>query len=428
MLVYEDAFLKMLAEAETFGSEPVPLQGALGRVLASDIRAGLDLPPFHNSAMDGYAVRHGDVSEASAASPAKLGLAGESAAGRPFGGCVEAGTAVIISTGASLPEGADAVVRLEDTRPAGDGAIEILEPARAGLHVRRRGEDTEKGTLLAECGTTLDVGLLSLLAGVGLAEVETFVRPKVSICATGTELAKPGSPLGDGQIYESNALLLRNLSSLTPVEVVGSGTVEDDPDRTREHLAAAMERSDVLCISGGVSVGKHDLVKAALQELGVEEVFWKVRVKPGKPLFFGKHRRRSNSSGGTRGGWVFALPGNPVSCLTSFVMFVEPFLRAAGGCVDTRPLTAGAVLTESVRSRSSRRLFVTARLGMEGSTLVACPVSGQGSGMLHSMVGVNGYVVIPEDTEFVDKGEEVQAVLLPGFRMAGLRGDVPDVR
>jgi molybdopterin molybdotransferase len=311
------------------------------------------------------------------------------------------------------------VVPLEDTRQVGDGEVRVLRSIEAGFHVRRSGEDTRKGSLLAARGTTIDVGLSSLLAGAGLARVEVVRRPGFYVCATGSELAQPGTPLGDGQIYESNALLLSSVAALAPVEVVGATTVDDEPGRTRERLAHAMETADVVCISGGVSVGRHDLVKDVLGELGVEEVFWKVRVKPGKPLFFGTHRRRG--AGGARRGWVFAVPGNPVSCLTSYVMFVEPFLWALSGSSDPRPITARAVLAESVRSRTDRRLFVTARLRAEGAMLVAEPVARQGSGMLHSMVGANGYVVIPEDTDFVDKGEQVQVALLPGFRVAGLR-------
>jgi molybdopterin molybdotransferase len=328
-----------------------PLSAALtGRVVMADVHAAVSLPPFATSAMDGYAVRRADLG----GDPVPIAF--RIAAGDPPQ-ALPAGAVAGIATGAPMPGGADAVVPVEDSRE--DGGRLVADPPR-GDFIRPAGGDVEEGGLVAAAGTTLTPAVLAALAAAGCDHVMVADRPRIAVVATGSELVKPGLPLAPGQIYESNATALAAQAARAGSDVVSSAVVRDDPDLTRQAFAAAIAGADVVVSSGGVSVGPHDHVKPALTALGVREVFWRVAHKPGKPLWFGV---------APSGTLVFGLPGNPVSSLVCFELFVRAALETMTGASPRPP--AVARLAAPVRRLSERDHAVRCRLepGPEGMQL-----------------------------------------------------------
>jgi molybdopterin molybdotransferase len=330
------ARVRPLAEAS------VPLDEADGRFLASRIDAPIDLPMFDNSAMDGYAVRAADT-------PGRLWIVGESAAGAPFAGTMHSGQALAISTGAVLPDGADAVAPIEDVNADGD-RVEIPTAVAPGANLRYAAGDVRRGDQLLAAGTRIGPAQIGALAAIGLGAVPCRQRPRVAVLATGTELRPAGADLKPGEIFDSNGPMLR-----AALRSAGALVEQIDvaADTTEAHLAAlrsALEH-DVVITSGGVSVGAHDLVRDASRELGVEEVFWRVAVRPGKPLAFGVR-------GDTL---VFGLPGNPVSTLVCFELFVRPALLALQGARDAGPKFSRGALATAVRRNPERDDFIRAR-------------------------------------------------------------------
>ncbi|MGN6215533.1 MAG: molybdopterin molybdotransferase MoeA, partial [Solirubrobacterales bacterium] len=292
----------VLAEVVPLPGEPVALEECLGRVTAEEVRSAIAIQPFDNSAMDGYALRSADA----AAPAARLRLVGESRAGRPAQVPVGEGEAVWISTGAMVPQGADAVLPVEDAAEEGDRVL----PGRAvvaGENIRRAGEDVEVGQPLLGPGRRIGAAEVAVLAAAGVAEIECAVRPRVAVLGSGDELVPPGEPLGPGQIHDSNSFALAALVREAGGELLGAAHLPDRSQATREAIAASLD-CDVLAIAGGVSVGRHDHVKGALAELGVEERFWRLAMRPGGPTWFGVLPREDE-----RPTLVFGLPGNPVS-------------------------------------------------------------------------------------------------------------------
>jgi molybdopterin molybdotransferase len=334
----------------------------LGRVLAADVRAAVDLPPFATSSMDGYAVRSADLGDG------PLPIAFRVAAGDPPSS-LPPGAASGIATGAPLPDGADAVVPVEDAREV-KGALVAPAPA-AGAFVRPVGEDVRRGGLVAARGTRLEPATMAAIAAAGVGEVDVVRRPALAVIATGSELIEPGRPLGPGQIYESNVTAIAAQALRAGGVVVLAETVPDDPDETRRAFARAIEGADLVVSSGGVSVGPHDHVKPALLALGVREVFWRVAHKPGRPIWFGV---------APGGALVFGLPGNPVSSVVCFELFVREAIDAQLG-VDRTPRLV-ARLAAAVPRLASRDNAVRCRLvpGPEGMTLV--PQDGQESHLI----------------------------------------------
>jgi molybdopterin molybdotransferase len=384
----DEALALVLEWARPLEAEEVPIAAAAGRVLAEDARASVDLPPFPSSAMDGYAVRASDT-------PGRLVIVGHSAAGRPETRVLGAGEAIAISTGAVVPTGADAVVPVERTKVAGD-ALEV-EAVVAGENRRAQGGDVLAGDRVVLAGTRLGPPQVGALAAVGTAVVRCARRPRVVVLATGTELRAPGEPLGPGEIYESNTLLLHAQLASAGADVVVLDPVADDERATRAALESGLA-ADVLITSGGVSVGTHDLVRAALAELGAEEIFWRVAVRPGKPIAFAVR-------GATL---VFGLPGNPVSALVGFELFVRPAVLALQGARDPGPVYRPGRLASPVRRNDMRDELVRARTRSEPDGVRLEPLTGQESHMIVRAAAADALVLVPRGAGEVPAGAAVR--------------------
>jgi len=381
----------VLAAAEPLDSEPVALEHALGRVLAEDAVSAGEIPPFDSSAMDGYAVVSGPAAE--------LPVVDESRAGHPATRALRPGEAMGISTGAQVPEGADAVVPVERVEVL-DGTVAVPD-SLAGAHVRRAGEDVRAGVVVIRAGSPIGPAEVAVLAALGRAEVRCGRRPRVALLVTGDELVEPGRPLGPGQIRDSNLYSMAAQAERAGAATALREVVPDDPELTRSALRRALEDADVVCVSGGVSVGPHDHVKAALAALEVEEIFWKVALKPGKPTWFG---RRGSTL-------VFGLPGNPVSAMVTFHLFVRPALRRLAGADadDTRSL---AVLDVPVAREAQRDQVVRCRLRAAEDGWHVEPTKEQGSHVLTSMLDAGAFATIPAGDGRVEAGEHVDVEIL----------------
>lgn len=395
LLTLEEAQELVLERVRPLGTEPVPIGEAVRRIAAKDVRARVDLPPFASSAMDGFAVRSADL-------PGTLRIVGESAAGRPYEGRLEPGCAVAISTGAVVPENLDAVVPVEVVVQSAN-TVEISQTARTGAHIRPRGGDVASGEVVLPAGATLTAARLAAVAAAGVASIECRRRPRVAILATGSELVAPGVPLRAGQIYETNGLMLAAALSAAGAEIVTEPVAADDDAVLREALETGLG-GDVLVTSGGVSVGEHDLVRAVERELGVEEVFWRVAIKPGKPVSFGVR-------GDTL---VFGLPGNPVSALVGSELFVKPALRALQGAAEPLPRFETGSLTIGLRRNEERDEFVRARVRTDASEVVLEPIVGQESHMIVRSSAADALVHVPRGNGELAAGTTARWLRLDG--------------
>jgi molybdopterin molybdotransferase len=384
----------------TLESERVELQHALGRVLAGDVESRDPVPPFDSSAMDGFALRCVDVRGAGPRSPVTLSIVDESRAGHPSLRSIADGEAVAISTGAPIPAGADAVVAVEQTS-ARDGHVEVLTEVPAGNDVRLAGEDVRAGRTVLTRGTPVGPSQLGVLASLGRAEVSCVARPRVSVITTGDELVEPGLPLAPGSIYNSNAYSVPALARRAGAQLGLVATVADDPRATREAIAAALADAAVVVLCGGVSVGVHDHVRPVLAELGVSERFWGVALKPGKPTWLGVQDQTL----------VFGLPGNPVSAMVTFTLFVRPALRALGGA-STAPRRTTATLRTDYTKEQGRAHAVRCRLALSESGWDAEPTGDQSSHVLSSMLNADALAIIPTESSSVRAGERVEIELL----------------
>jgi molybdopterin molybdotransferase len=391
LITIDEARERVLSAVTRLGDEPVPLRQALGRVLAEEVSSTLPVPPFDSSAMDGFAVVAGPAAE--------LSVVGEARAGHPYSGLVSAGQAVRISTGAVVPDGADAVVPVERTTSVNE---EVSVPESApGDNVRRAGEDIPLNAVVLRAGIQLGPAELGVAASVGRAELECAKKPRVAVLVTGDELTEPGTALGPGAIYSSNAYALGAQVERAGGDVVQRVTVPDDAEGTRRALEEALG-ADVVIVSGGVSVGPHDHVKPALRDLGAEERFWGVSLRPGKPTWFG-----------VRGDTLaFGLPGNPVSAMVTFQLFVRPALAAAQGRAPDAPRLI-ATLERPIERNPHREQAVRVHLLPSQNGPMAAPTKdAQGSHVLTSMVGADGLALIAPGEGEAPAGERVEVELL----------------
>jgi molybdopterin molybdotransferase len=393
LLALEAAQALVLERARPLGAERVALSEAIGRVLAEPAAAVVDLPPFPSSAMDGYAVRSADT-------PGRLPVVQRVAAGAPATRPLTQGEAMGIATGGMVPEGADAVIQHERV-VANDNEIEIPEAVANGANVRPVGRDVAAGYAVVPAGARLGPAQIGALAAAGVAEVVCGRRPRVAVLTTGTELREPGSPLGPGEVYEANGVMLAAQLAAEGALVTRLAAVADDDEEHRQALAEGLEH-DVLVTSGGVSVGPHDLVRRVEAELGVEEVFWRVAVRPGKPVSFGVR-------GATL---VFGLPGNPVSSLVGCELFVRPALRALQGTTDPGPWFAAGRLTVTVERNPARDDLLRARATVTDDGVSLEPVSGQESHMIVRAAEANALALVPRGDGELRAGSVVRYLAL----------------
>jgi molybdopterin molybdotransferase len=399
MMTVEEAHEAILARFQPLPAERVPLADALGRVLREDAVAPEDLPSFANSAMDGYAVRSTDTSGAAEDAPRRLRLAGEVPAGSVYADTLQPGEAVRILTGAPIPPGADAVIQQELTR-ADEDAVDLLAAVGPHTNVRDAGDDVRRASLLVPAGTEIGPAEIALLAALGVDPITVTRRPRVAILATGDELAGPGQTPQLGQIRDSNSPYLAAAVARAGAEPWPLGIARDNAEDLRAHLDIALS-ADLVLTSGGVSVGTYDLVKQVLAEKGAIE-FWRVRMRPGKPLAFGPI--------GTT--YLLGLPGNPVSTAVTFELFGRPAIRRMLGCATLdRPLVEVTLAGEAI-PRIDRRTYVRARLSSHAGQLLATPTGPQGSHIITSLLGAGALLVIHEGTGAVQPGEVLQARLL----------------
>lgn len=393
----DEAWALIAARAGVLEAEDAPLDEAVGRRLAADVVSPIDIPGFDRSAMDGYALRSADA-------PGVLRVVGEVAAGHAGETPVGPGECARIFTGGALPPGADAVERQEFVSDRGAGAVEIDHEVARSLNVRFRGEDVAAGARILAAGSTVTAHALTAVAAAGVARVRVVRRPRVAILATGDELVAPGRPLGPGQIHETNSVTLRALARRAGADVLDLGTAPDDPPEIEARVRRGLAEADALLVAGGVSVGEHDHVKGALDRAGVEELFWRVRVKPGKPLFCGRT---------PDGSWAFGLPGNPLSGVVGFLVFVEPLLRRMAGDPDADEGRVRMRTTRPIAPEDGRTTYLTATVapGADGVP-EATPTAAQGSAMTLALAQADAFVIAPDGAPPVPAGGMVDALLL----------------
>jgi molybdopterin molybdotransferase len=409
----DEALEKVLERIDTLGAEESDVLSCLGQVLAEDVSSPINIPPRDNSAMDGYAVRAADTRGASQKSPRFLRVVETVTAGATPRREVKAGEASRIMTGAPMPEGADSVVRFEDTdeiKRQGSsskemGEIGVLVEVELGAEVRRTGEDISASSLVLKKGTVIRAAEVGVLASLGRRRVMVIRRPVVAILATGDEIADVTQPLPEGKIYNSNsyslAALVRRYGGIPQM----LGIASDSEDSLRAKLRLGQE-ADLVITSGGVSLGDYDVVREVLAKEG-EIIFWRVREKPGKPLAFAMIRDR-----GGRNIPLFALAGNPVSAMINFELFVRPAILKMMGKKSLNKPTVEAVIENDVKNSDGRRVFTRAIVEKRGGQYFARLTGPQGSGMLSSMALANGLVIVPEDTPGVKRGDVVKVMML----------------
>ena len=391
MLTEQDALSSILAAVRPLETEELRLFEAGDRILAEDVLARVSLPRFDNSSMDGYAVRAAD-----AVAGAVLRVIGEQPAGPDQGLKIDTGTAVRVYTGAPIPLGANAVVMQEGCDRQED-EVTIREVVAPGEFIRLRGGDLCEGQKIAEAGARLNGPLLAILASQGIGRIRVFLRPKVAILATGSELRSPGEPLGSGEIYETNRVMLQEL-----VQDAGGRPrlLDPVPDQENEHLRALQDAGsdDVIVIAGGVSVGERDLVKSTLKKLGCDIELWRVAVRPGKPFLFGRLNQK----------WVFGLPGNPVSAFVTFLLFVRPALLAMQGWRGASVTKTQAILSKSVTNKGERPHYLRGHL--EAGRFM--PFENQESHALFTLSRTNALMRTGAG-EQISENQTVEVILLP---------------
>jgi molybdopterin molybdotransferase len=402
MLRIEDALDIILRHTPTLDEEEVRLGQAFGRVLRRDCASDLDLPPFDRARMDGYALRAAETAAASPEHPVRLREIGEAAAGRAFEGRVNAGEAVRIMTGAPAPPGADAVEKIEVIRILDGGLIEIEAPVKPGQFIAPRGVEARAGDVMVKSGERVTAPVAATLASFGAARLKVSRKPRLALLSTGTELVEVEERPGPSQIRNSNTYSLAGYAEAAGAEVLSAGIAPDDFQATRAAISEALSKSDVVMLSGGVSVGDYDLVKPALGDLGAEILVEKVAMHPGKPTVFAKLGEKI----------VFGLPGNPVSVAVSFHLFARPALLKMQGASDIHLPRMKAYATKTVKGAPPRRSHQPARLAIRDGRAEAEPLKWSGSSDLVAFMGADCLIVVPEDRQSLDEGELVEVISL----------------
>ena len=395
LLDYKQAQQEIFSKIIQAGSESVRLPDALGRVLAADLIAEWDLPRHDNSAMDGFAIQAGDGAKGS-----DLEIIGTLAAGSTGDFVVNAGTAVRIMTGAVIPPGADAVIPVEKVNQSGT-RVRLLRQVESGDHIRRRGEDLRQGDLALAAGIRLSSLELGLLATFGKGMVDVYRRPKVAVLATGSELVAPGETLASAQIYDSNTTALCAAVAEAGCEPVPIGIAEDDRTSLADLVVKGL-KCDVLITAAGASVGEFDLVRQVLQESGCHELFWGVSIKPGKPTAFSLYRNKP----------IFCLPGNPVSALVTFELFVRPALLKMTGREKFMPETITLPLAESIKKKPVRTLFARVRLLNRPDGLYVSSAGRQQTGIMTTLTQADALAILPDGESCFEAGAKVEVLLL----------------
>ena len=396
MISVESASETILNEIKPLGVESVGLVSALGRVIGEDIVAARNNPPWDNSAMDGYALVSSDTVAASDANPVTLKVIYDLPAGSTPREDIKSGQAVRIMTGAPVPGGATAVVMVERTETS-DGAVVIKAPVKEGDNIRRSGEDFKAGTVVIKKGSVVRPAEVLMLATVGVPFVFVHRRPRVAVLSTGDELVDVLKVPSSGKIINSNGYALASLVSECGAEAIQLGIAKDTRESLREKLSVAM-KADCIISSGGVSVGDYDFVKDVLKEMGSSMIFWKVAMKPGKPLAFGVIGGRP----------AFGLPGNPISSMVAFEQFVRPALLKMAGRKDIFRRTFPARLTRDLKIKPGRMNFIRAELKAGADGMSVEPLDGQGSGVVSTMVRANSFIIVPADSTGFKKDETVK--------------------
>lgn len=393
LLSIDEAIDLILARAAPLDAEEVALAGAAGRVTAEQARSAVDLPPFPSSAMDGFALRAADA-------PGTLPIVARVAAGRPAPRALEVGEAMAIATGGVVPDGADSVVPIELVEERAETVVIPVYVSQED-NVRLRGGDLRAGDVVVEAGVRLGPAHVGALAAAGVMSVQCARAPRVAVLVTGTELRAPGERLEPGQIYDANGFILEAQLRSAGALVERLPPVADDEAATRAAIERGLE-ADVLVTTGGVSVGVYDLVRAAEAELGVEEIFWRVAMQPGKPVAFGVRGRTL----------VFGLPGNPVSSLVGFELFVRPALLALQGLAEPRPAFRPGRLAKPAKRLAARDALLRARIRVQDDTLLLETLSGQQSHMIAHAAMADALVLVPQGEGELPAGSSVSYLSL----------------
>ena len=386
----------------SLGQETVPLHEAVGRTLSENITAHFPSPRFDNSAMDGFAVRSKDTKNASKDNPIQLKIVGVSSAGSPINRSIGPGECIQCMTGAKIPKGSDSVVMVEDTSGfKDDNNVQIMTESYPGKHIRKKGEEINENDTLIKSGTLITANELGTCATFGYGVLSVSKKPKVSIFGTGNELVEPGEKLKEGQIYNSNLYVFKELTEKAGAQIVKRDVIKDDKSSLKSFLAEALNTSDIIISSGGVSMGKYDYVREVFIELGVKEHFWKVAQKPGKPLFFGTKNKTL----------IFGLPGNPVSSYIGYMEWVWPTIKSLMNEMGGGNLLG--ILEESFKLEKIKHRFLFGQAELKDGKLLCRPTNRIGSHMLTSALGANCILCADPGEGFLKPGDSIKINLLP---------------
>ncbi len=400
LLTVEQALAKMLSPLNPSTKiASIPLSQALNRIIAQSIQSPLAIPPYTNSAMDGYALAAKDLSQE------RLTVIGTAFAGKPFQARVESGQCVRIMTGAVLPKGTDTVIMQEQVQCFDNQQIKIQGQHQAGENIRAIGEDVQPNDTVMTKGQTLLPAQQALLASLGVTKIKVYQPLKVAFFSTGDELKELGQTLAYGQLYDSNRYSLSGMLNRAGVKAIDLGIIPDQADKIEQLLLKASQQADVIVTSGGVSVGEADYVKQSLEKLG-EVHFWKMAMKPGKPLAFGKIKHA----------WFFGLPGNPVSVMATFYLFVQPALFKLMGKTDDLPIRFQVPCLNDIKREAGRMEFQRGQLHYNNDgKLVVTPLAGQGSHCVQAMSHANCFIIIPQHCAYIEKNSLVEVQPFAGL-------------